>query len=206
MKKYYTTIPQQPVPDGLRLTEYKNPGCSPLLNYGKTRFPIVAVIANSAKKGDAVRVYGIKPEHENTSHWEAELKAELDGLKENIGFSYEFIVLETAMSETVENHLALFKKLIDTADDNDHIYADITFGTKPIPIVMLMFMNYTYKYRDNAEIESIVYGQFNNATKEAALYDVSALFYMNATVDRLDNASDPVKVIEMLLGLDNTEG
>lgn len=205
MNKYYTTIPQQPVPDGLKLTAYKNPGDSPLLNYGETRFPIAAVIANSAKKGEAIRVYGVKPAHANTGHWEKELKKELDGLAEKVGFTFDLIPLEIPMSETVETHLALFKQLIDTTADDDRIYADITFGTKPIPIVMLMFMNYAYKYRRNTMIESIVYGQRNNLTGEAALYDVSALFYMNSTVNRLDQVSDPANFIEMMLKIGNTE-
>lgn len=205
MNKYYTTIPQQPVPDGLKLTAYKNPGDSPLLNYGETRFPIVAVIANSVQKGEAIQVYGIKPEHDNPKHWEQELRKELDILAEKIGFSYELAPINTPMSETVDNHLALFKKLIDTTADNDRIYADITFGTKPIPIVMLMFMNYAYKYRENTMIESIVYGQRNNLTGESALYDVSALFYMNSTVNRLDQVSDPANFIEMMLKMGSTE-
>ncbi len=203
MKKYYTTIPQQPVPDGLRLTLYKNPGNSPLLNYGETRFPIVPVIANSAEKDDEVRVYGIKPAYENTNHWKAELEKELDALAAEKGFKYKLEILETPQSETVENHLELFRRLTQTAEKDDKIYADITFGTKPIPIILLMFMNYAYKNREGAEIESIVYGAFSHADKTSSLYDVSALFYMNATVNRM--TSDAAGVIDMLLGLGNAE-
>lgn len=204
-KKYYTTIPQQLVPDGLKRTVYKNPGESPILNYGETRFPIVAVIANSVQPGEKIQIYGIRPDFKNTLYWEKELRTELDALAKTNGFSYDIKIIETPQSEVVDNHLDLFQRLTATAEKEDRIYADITFGTKPIPILMLMFMNYAYKYRENTKIESVVYGSFNHESKESSLYDVSALFYMNSTVNRLESASDPAKVIGMLLGLEALE-
>jgi len=206
MKKYYLTISQQPVPDGLRLTSYQNPGDSPILSYGETRFPIVPVIFNTVKPGEDIRIFAVKPENPNTDHWYAELKKELDALKEKKQFTYEMKPIDTPDSELVGDHLRLFGKLTDTAEDDDVIYADITYGTKPLPMIMLMFTNFAYRYKQNVDIEAIVYGAFNHNTKTSSLYDVSALFYMNSTVNQLGTVSDPKKVLDMLLALNDTGG
>lgn len=206
MKTYYLTIPQQKVPDGLKLTSYQNPGDSPILNYGATRFPIVAVIANTVEKGEKIRIFGIKPQNPNTDFWLGKLTEELDNLKAEKQFEYELKLIETPDSELVGDHLQLFGKLTDTAKNRVRIYADVTFGSKPIPMIMLMFTNFAYRYKENVDVEAIVYGSFNHDTNISALYDVTALFYMNSTVNQLGSVSDPKKVLNLLLALDDTGG
>lgn len=206
MKKYYTTISQQPE-KSLKLIQYQNPGASPVLNYGETHFPIIPLLANTAEPGEALKIIAVKPQYATTDHCFDILKQELETIREKIGFRYELEIIETPQSEVIDNHLELFRRLVDSTADGDRIYADITFGTKPIPMVMLMFMNFAYRCRQDAEIEQIVYGAFNHEENTASLYDVTALFYMNSVVNQFETGqiSDPAAVIRKLIDMERSE-
>ena len=206
MKKFYTTISQQPA-GSLQQIHYQNPGQSPVLEYGETHFPIIPLIANTAESGETVKIIAVKTAYATTDHCLEVFQEELKDLSKKSRFSFELEILETPQSEVIGNHLSLFSSLVDSTADGDRIYADITFGTKPIPMVMLMFMNFAYRCRKNAEIEHIVYGAVNHEDKSASLYDVTALFYMNSVVNQFESGqvSDPAAVIRRLIDMDSAE-
>ena len=202
MKKYYTAISQQPE-KSLKLIHYQNPGQSPVLEYGETHFPIIPLIANTAESGETVKIIAVKPAYTTTDYCLKVFQEELKAVSEKTGFSYELEVIDTPQSEVIGNHLDLFTKLVDSSSDGDQIYADITFGTKPIPMLMLMFMNFAYRCRKDTEIEAVIYGALNHEEKTASLYDVTALFFMNSVVNQFDSEqiSDPAAVIRKLIDL-----
>ena len=206
MKKYYTTISQQPE-TSLKLIHYQNPGQSPVLEYGETHFPIIPLIANTAESGETVKIIAVKPAYATTDYCLKVFQEELKTVSEKIGFSYELEIIDTPQSEVIGNHLALFSSLVDSTADGDRLYADITFGTKPIPMTMLMFMNFAYRCRKDTEIEHIVYGAVNHEEKSASLYEVTALFYMNSVVNQFDSKqiSDPAAVIRKLIDMGDAE-
>lgn len=200
MKKYYTTISQQPK-DKLQETIYENPGKNPVLNCSSpTHYPIIPLIRNTAQKGEEIKIIAVKPAYENTDHCLSVLIEELDALKNEIGFDYgEIHIIETPVSEMVNNHLDLFGELVKTAADDDKIYVDITFGTKPIPMILLMYMNYAYRFNKNTSIENVIYGAYNHSEKKSFIYDVSALFYMNSTINTMENVADPAEFIRAII-------
>ncbi len=206
MKKYYTTISQQ-AKESLKLVHYLNPGQSPILEYGETHFPIIPLIANTVKSGETIHIYAVKPAYERTEYCLAVLQEELKSLSEKICFQYELEIFDTPQSEVIGNHLDLFTRLVDSSSDDDQIYADITFGTKPIPMILLMFMTFAYKHRKHAEIEHVVYGAMNHEEHTSSLYDVTALFFMNSVVNQLDSEkiSDPAAIIRKLIDLNDAE-
>ena len=67
-----------------------------------------------------------------------------------------------------------------------------------------MVLTYAYKFRDGF-IENIIYSLVNfNKQNEfylGALYDVTALFYMNSTINTMDETSNPEKFIKAMLEL-----
>lgn len=202
MKKYYTTISQQPA-EKLLENIYENPGKNPVLNCEMaTHYPIIPLIRNTAKKGEEIKIIAVKPAYETTDHCLSVLKEELEALKGEIGFEYgEIQIIDTPVSEMVNNHLDLFGELVKTAEDNDKIYVDITFGTKPIPMILLMYMNYAYRFKKNISIENVIYGAMNHAEKKSSIYDVSALFYMNSTINSMENVADPAEFIRTIIGM-----
>lgn len=206
MKKYYTAISQQSE-TSLKLIQYQNPGKSSILDYGQTHFPIIPLLVNTVKAGETIKIFAVKQDYQRTDYCLKVLQDELQSIQAEIGFKYEMEILDTPRCEVIESHLDLFKRLVDSTADGDRVYADITFGTKPIPMIMLMFMSFAYRCRQNTEIEHIVYGAFNHEENNAALYDVTALFYMNSVVNQLDpgEISDPAAVIRKLIDMENSE-
>lgn len=200
MKKYYTTISQQPK-ERLQETIYGNPGKNPILSCtAPTHYPIIPLIRNTAQKGEEIKVIAVKPEYETTEYCLSVLKEELEALKAEIGFEYgEIQIINTPVSEMVNNHLDLFGELVKTAADDDNIYVDITFGTKPIPMILLMYMNYSYRFCKNISIENVIYGSFDHSEKKSNIYDVSALFYMNSTINNMENVADPAEFIRTVI-------
>lgn len=196
------TIPQQPE-GNLHLVNYRNPGNSVALEYNReTRFPLIPVISNSAEKGEKICIYLIKPAYEITNLWLGEFMKELDALKADIGFEYDApTIIDCSVSEVIDNHLELFGRLIETVSDGDNIYCDVSFGTKLIPMIMLMFANFAYRCRENVMIEKLVYGALDHSTtpKQSNIYDVTAMFYMNATVNTIPKTQDPVSLIKNLI-------
>lgn len=200
MKNFLCTIPQQPE-KSLKKTKYANPCGNPVLECTEeVSFPVLVLIKNAVANGEKIRITTVKQEHENCNVNEKTFAAELKALKKEIGFEYELETISTPFSETIDDHLALFGKLIDTVKDDDELYADITYGTKPIPMVFLMMLTYAYRFR-NTFIENIIYGQFDHDTNISSLYDVTALFYMNSTINTMNDSSDPKKFIKAILDL-----
>lgn len=201
MKKYYMTISQQKE-GGLNAALYINPGKNPVLESDTpTHYPIIPLIANTAEAGEKICIYAICPDHPNTRLNYELLKADLTAIKEKIGFEYELSVIESAFSEMVSDHLELFGKLVTTAGDDEIIYADITYGTKPIPMILMMFMTYAYKFKKNVSVENIIYGLYDHNTNTGRTFDVSALFYMNSTINSMDSDSDPIEMIKLLIDM-----
>lgn len=201
MKNFICTIPQQPS-TSLKKTKYANPCENPVLECPEsTSFPILVLIRNTVKQGEKIRVTAVKPEHKNCDTNAETFVNELEALKNEIGFEYTLDMVTIPFSETIDAHLDLFGKLIDFVHNDDMLYSDITFGTKPIPMLILMTLTYAYRFKENASVENIVYGQLNHDTNISGLYDVSALFYMNSTINTMSETSDPEKFIKAMLEL-----
>ena len=201
MKNFICTIPQQPEKN-LKKTKYENPCGNPVLECTEeVSFPVLVLMKNTVAKGEKIHITTVKQEHANCDINKNTFMSELEALKNEVGFEYELETILTPFSETIDAHLDLFGKLIGYVHDDDMIYADITFGTKPIPMLILMTLTYAYKFKKNASVENIVYGQYNHDTDVSSLYDVSALFYMNSTINTMDETSDPEKFIKAMLAL-----
>ena len=64
--------------------------------------------------------------------------------------------------------------------------------------MLFMALNYAYKVKLNVEIGAIIYGSFYSGTREALIYDLTALFYTNSLFLELADAgeSDPVSKLK----------
>ena len=216
-KTFITAIPFQGKDrdgnDGLKETHYQPDGC-PELEYGKTRFPIVPVIANSVKKDDNVRIICILTDGENFKHnYDTYFVPEITDLQKEIGFRFNQVeIIDVSDTENIDTHLKLFTDIISVIKDNEDLYACITYGTKPTPVVLSMALNYAYKLKKNTTVERIVYGRFLHFNKElnkteGYLYDTTPLFYMDSIVNKLSEigAPHPEDAIKTMLGFKFTE-
>ena len=188
------------------------------LQYGETNFPIIPVINGYVKENDEIEVVCIVtkcspdiPTDAPASEIYPNAKQNYERFKESISelakikkFNYNLNEIEVDYDERVTNHLKIYSELISNVGDNEKIYADITFGSKAIPIVEIMALNYAYKLRKNTHIGAIVYGQYDPVTKKSYIYDVSPLFFMDAISNTMAQMKieNPAEKIKALLEID----
>ena len=231
-KTFITAIPFQPhnkdgdkTKDQLQKVFYPAKGNSKL-GYGETRFPIIPVINGYAETDDKIRVIAILTDGNNFKYnYETYFIDEINGIvreKELILNKNEIEIIRTADSEDIETHIKLFGDIIAKIGDDEELYACITYGTKPTPLIESMSLNYAHKLKKNVSIGCIVYGRYmnnnpkltpeeNEKNKENnGIYDTTSLFYMDSMVNKLAEikAPNPEKAIrlmlkEMKLGSDN---
>ena len=87
--------------------------------------------------------------------------------------------------------------------ENDIITADITYGSKAMPIIIRSALAYISENVVGADIDKIVYGSLNFTSGKMFIYDVSALFYLDKAIESMSrtNVKDPkaalISIIDM---------
>lgn len=71
--------------------------------------------------------------------------------------------MEVPFDESLDSHIATFQKLIDRTEEGDDLYACLTFGSKPTPLVEVMAMQYAYRVHRDVTITCAVYGQMDHS-------------------------------------------
>lgn len=206
MKKFITYVPMQ-VGNNLLKGRYIANGNHRLRMEAEVIFPIECILNGYAEDGEAVELIALLEAgnadcRENLSRMVQAIEARtkprhIDLLVKTVTISPE---------ELAKNHLETFKNLISLFADGDELYACVTFGTKPTPIIQMMALNFAYKNLKNVTIGCIAYGKVNREQNQPVsfyIYDITALFFMNNIVDTLSaiNAEDAYRKIEKILRL-----
>ena len=204
MKKFITVIPMQP-PEKFKKLHYAAPENDKLLsNNMETRFPIFVAVSNCVKQGENISVTAvITDNHDNVTENMKYFLEELEELRARIGFEYELTELHTSKEETPEKHLALFGDMIGIFKDGDEIYADMTYGTKPTPMVIMMSLSYAYEICSNTDVKAVIYGSKDHSADTGELFDISSMFYINSVIHRMSAAkpSDPLAFIKDIIDI-----
>ena len=90
-------------------------------------------------------------------------------------------------------------KIIDAIDVDTHIIADITYGSKDMPIVLFSAMGFAEKFL-RCEIDNIIYGQANfenGKVVNTKICDMIPLYYINSVTDTI-HCDEPEKAKQML--------
>ena len=213
-KTFICTIPFQsvgetPDKDGLKPVLYEARG-NTRLTYGKTRFPIIPVINGYAEVGDKIRIIAILTDGANYLYnFDTYFVPEITALVYKNRYSFSRIeTIFSPDSEDIDTHLKLFTDIIGKIGDDEELYACITYGTKPTPLVQFLAMNYAYKLKKDISIGCIAYGRYMHAdpNNNNGIYDQTALFYMNSIVNKLADikAPNPEAAIRAILGIGGT--
>lgn len=206
MKKFITYVSMQPE-SNLNKLNYKPVDSDDLRADMDVYFPVSVLVGSYAKAGDSVSVICIMEEGNPNIKINFEtLKKELESICSGNGVSFDIVPVYTDKEERASSHLKTFKNLIEAIQSKDEIYACCTYGTKPIPVLEMMAMNYAYRVRDNASVNAVVYGKVDREGKKikgAYLYDITSLFYMNQIVNSLaeQKVKDPDRIMKNLLGI-----
>jgi len=185
---------------------YNVSGNSTIEYDGEVIFPINGVLARTLRKDDDVKVVLLKKEDidGNSGRNTAEYKKELDRINSGIGAKIEYKILSTPHNESREIQEKLFKEILDEFAEGAIVYADITYGTKSLPIIVFSALNFAERFF-NAEIKNIVYGKVDfdkdNNPCNPELFDMSALFYLNSIVNTIEctDGNSAIKILDAIL-------
>jgi len=177
---------------------------NPELAFGITHFPSIPLINAHIEFGDAIKVITVTYNTPNCHRNLALLDSEIAQVCADNGATYELESIEVPFDDSIKAILNVYKQLIARVDDGDELYADITYGSKPMPIVLTMALQYAYRTKKNVSIECVTYGQISHhkETKDAKIYDVTALVQLDEIVRLMadGNVSDPASVIDRIIG------
>ncbi|MCM1440541.1 MAG: hypothetical protein NC131_15280 [Roseburia sp.] len=203
-----------PMKKELHKFKYSVDGNSTIEYDGEVIFPVNSVLAKTMKKGDKVKVVLLsKTDIEGNSAVNAGLfQKELNEINRTIGADIEYITLATPFEETKDVHGTLLRDMIGKLEEGAEIIGDVTYGPKPLPIIMFSVMNFAERFF-KAKIRNIVYGKVdfvdnNSGTGKTkpinpVLYDLTPLYYLNSVTNAMQykNSEEAVKALDMLLDL-----
>lgn len=202
MKKFLMVTSQ--LPEGMLKENVYEPADNSLLKFGPTRFPAIPLINAHLEADDAIEVvtatYDIPECHRNLTL----LEEEIGKICSKKGATYQLDSITVPFDDSIKAILNVYQELIAKVDDGDDLYADITYGSKPMPIVLTMALQYAYRTKSNVSIECVVYGQISHhrETKDARIYDVTALVQLDEIVRLVADrgVSDPAAAISLIIG------
>ena len=167
-------------------------------NYSKeVMFPINAILAESLKKNDDVRVILLRTLDKagNSGKNSGLFMQELDAINSEIGANISYETLDSEFKETKDIHEKRLQNMLDKIEEHTEIYADITYGPKPLPMILMCVLSFAEKFL-NCDVKSVVYGKVdfddNNKPCNPELYDVTSLYYLNNLTSSMvaDNGKD----------------
>lgn len=201
MKTFFTFIPRQP--EGMLKSLVYDPQGNDRLTYGETHFPIIPVIHGYSDAEETIRVIAVVEDYANCKVNAAVFQKELDAAAAAKNLKVEFSSVQVPYDDSVESQLTVFRRIIGEIRDGDDLHMDITFGSKPSPIVETMALRYARQIRKNTFISCVVYGQFDHNEQKAKLYDETALLQLDGIVNLLGSKgiSDPDAMLNDILDM-----
>lgn len=200
MKKFITTIPLQE-PERLAKNKYEAAD-NPKLAYDKAiSFPILAIMNGYLEEGEDVEVLAIKQKYPYADQNYLRFQEELRELEAEKGCQCRIRLIETEYSDATAEHLRAFGKLIEYVGEGDDMYACMTYGSKPVPIIQIMAINYAYRARNQTSVGCIAYGQRDHKGDTMKIYDMTNLFMMDEIVRKVADMKleNPLKFIQAVL-------
>ena len=203
MKRTYVTAISLQGRGGLEKGVYQPNGFSLSKNI-ETSFPIVPVIANTMGRVEDAEIIVLRTENNDVKDNYGAFLSEL----ETLGFSeknVKQISIEENQSKSVG--LATLVHILEEIPEDSLVYADITFGTKPMSAMILHAMNCIENVKDT-EVEGIFYGELPRENgksnwENAKLYDLTVYKYLNDVIEQLKGleVSEPMTALKTLLDM-----
>lgn len=200
MKKFIMVSPFQP--EGTLGKGIYHAVDNDKLQYDKpTAFPILPVIHGYAEKGERIEVIVVVGNYKNATHNLTLFRKELEALCEDMQITWSIKELKIDYNNDLDTLLDLFGQLIEQTADEDTLYACMSYGTKPMPLVLTMALNFGHRIHRNVCFGCVVYGIRDFNTGEMQIYDITSLLYMDEIVRIMadQRVSDPVDKIKALL-------
>lgn len=201
-----------PMKRDLHKFTYKVDGNSTIEYDGEVIFPVNSVLAKTMKKGESFKVVLLKKLDVecNSDINVGKFMKELDSINREIGANIEYVIIDTPFEETKDTHEKLLRDMIGKLEDNVEIISDVTYGPKPLPIIVFNVLSFAEKFF-NAKIRNIVYGKVDFlkdssgkvVPQNPVLYDLTPLYYLNSLTGTMEckSSEDAVKALNALLSI-----
>lgn len=201
MKKFICTIPLQVNNRELEKVVYDAMDNKKLKYDEAVSFPIIPVINGYVKDGEKIELLVLKQKAEGTDSNFTAFQEQVAQLCDKRNIVFEIKIINIIFDETSGTHLKTFLSLIEQIQEKDDLYACMTYGTKPIPIVEMMVLNYASRNLRQVHVGCIVYGQKSWEKKTNVIYDITSLFVMDEVVHEIAsmNMRDPLKYIKDIM-------
>ena len=200
MKKFIMVSPYQP-PDKVQSGIYKAVDNDKLQYDKPTAFPVIPLIHGYAEPGEEIEVIAVVCRYANATDNLKRFKDELEDLCKEMHLNCHVEPLNIDYSNDLDTLLDLFGQLIECTSDDDTLYACISYGTKPMPLVLTMALQFGHRIHSNVCFGCVAYGIKDFLSNEMHIYDITSLLYMDEIVRIMadQKVSDPVDKIKALL-------
>jgi hypothetical protein len=170
-----------------------------LIEYnGEVYFPVNAMLAKTLQKGEKGKILFLSTSGglENHSKDNIELfKEELTKINAGIGADLYWETIDVPFDPQIEVFEQLTSGIISKFEKNCQIIVDITYGIKPLPMILFCALQFAEKFF-NASILNIIYGkvEFDKQNKpiNPKLYDISSLFFLNKLIGAMECESGEI--------------
>lgn len=207
MKKFFATVPMQKEGQLKRLV-YAAQENSRLGMDEATRFPIIPAINGYVAPGEPFRIVAVVQDNEDAKRNYGYLQEELHALCERNGLAYPERGVECVagpVDQCVSSNVDVFQALIDLVEDDDELFACVTYGTKPMSMALLTAVRYAYRLKRNTTVSCVVYGEVDRSGGDwtAKIYDETALVQLDEITRMLAErgVAHPKESIEAILSL-----
>lgn len=161
---------------------------------GETYYAINSVLAQTLKKDDEVKIVlietlaGDKAGKKNAQLFMNELN-ELN----KCGAQISYNIIPSEFVETKAKYKELYKKLVSNLKQEAELYADITFGVKTLPILILNAMQFGEKFFD-CSIGNVIYlkTEFKDGKiveGSQCIYDITSLYMLSTFTNTIECSS-----------------
>ncbi len=203
MKKVFITVISLQARNGLEKLVYHPVGFQFLEKERETSFPIVPVIAEHLDRKEEIEVIAVRFKNQDVAD---NYQYFLGELKE-LGIGEEQIkVVEMPENQNNDTIEQVFMDLIRAIPNHSEIRACVTFGTKPISVVITTALSLIDKLLSDVEVDGIYYGEIPRVDgkakkEEAKIYDMSILMELGGVINQLYEMdfNDPLSSLEQLL-------
>ena len=211
MKKFFTNVPLQKEGQ-LQRCLYETRGNSKLAMAEKTSFPIIQAINGYVEPDEDFRVIAVVRDNEDEERNYKYLQKELQELCDRKGLKFPESGVERVRGpedQRVASNVATFQSLLEYVDDEDELFACVTFGTKPMSMALLMAVRYAYRLKKNTTVSCVVYGEVDRHDSknpndwDCYIYDETALVQLDEVTRMLADrgVKNPEAVISSILDL-----
>ena len=186
MKKVFiTNIPLQGN-KGLETVEYVPEQFELTKENRKTAFPIIPIIAEHLEDMGETEIIAIRIDNDDTKENFNRFLEEVEslGLEKNC---VKVLLIPEVQDSGAQRDMML--QLIDMIPNHSVLRACITYGTKPIAVVVTYVMLYITKVLYDVEVRGIYYGEITrNQTvmTGAKLYDITGLLEIGHVIEQLN--------------------